>query len=144
MKFSFEIISTMMKETKLFSILKNKCPRCHKGRFWNSKSPIQSLMNTADAMNQNCDHCGLKYEREVGFWYGAMYVSYGLSVAIFVTGWVATSVLFPFYFGDQEYSVFTQIAFVVGLIIVFVPFNWWLSRLIWINLFVSYDKKIAE
>ena len=130
----------MFEGTKLYSILNNKCPQCHEGDFWRSKSPLKSLFNTADAMNEKCPSCGLKYDRELGFWYGAMYVSYGLSVAIFVTGWVATSVLMPLYYGEKDYSVFVQIGFVVALILLFVPFNWWFSRLIWINLFVKHKK----
>jgi hypothetical protein len=32
-------------------------------------------------MHDNCSHCGLKYQIEPSFFYGAMYVSYGLNVA---------------------------------------------------------------
>ena len=84
-------------------------------------------------MYENCSHCGLKYTREVGFWYGAMYVSYAVSVAIFVTLWVATSVLFP------EMGIFPQMGIVVAGIIMLAPYNYWFSRLMWINLFIKFS-----
>jgi hypothetical protein len=37
-------------------------------------------------MHEKCSHCGLIYQIEPSFFYGAMYVSYGLNVA---TGIVA-------------------------------------------------------
>ncbi|MEM9340801.1 MAG: hypothetical protein AAGA66_18855 [Bacteroidota bacterium] len=35
-------------------------------------------------MHTNCPTCGLRYEKEPGNFYGAMYVSYGFSTAIFL------------------------------------------------------------
>ena len=39
-------------------------------------------------MNDYCSSCGLKYKIEPSFFYGAMYVSYGLTVAIGVAAFV--------------------------------------------------------
>ena len=121
-----------MKGTKLYSILFNKCPRCHEGKFWPA-GPMGNLFKHKGGMYESCSHCGLKYTREVGFWYGAMYVSYAVSVAIFVTLWVATSVLFP------EMGIFPQMGIVVAGIVVFAPYNYWFSRLMWINFFIKYS-----
>ena len=130
----------MLKGTKLYSILRNKCPRCHKGRFWSANNPIANVFNGMGQMQEHCEHCNLKFEREIGFWYGAMYVSYALGVAIFVIGWALTAILLPIFYGE-DYTVFFQISLVVALIILFFPFNWWLSRLIWINFFVRFEEK---
>jgi len=31
-------------------------------------------------MNEHCPHCGLRFEREQGYFLGAMYISYGLAL----------------------------------------------------------------
>jgi hypothetical protein len=36
-------------------------------------------------MHERCSHCGLHYEREPGYWYVAMFVSYAFNVAEMVT-----------------------------------------------------------
>jgi len=84
-------------------------------------------------MHKYCSNCGLKYQKEVGFFYGAMYVSYALGVAVFVFLWGGTYFFFP------EMDMLTQaIAVSIG-IVVFSPliFHW--SRLIWINFFYRYS-----
>ena len=94
--------------------------------------PRIGKQSVSGGMYENCSHCGLKYERENGFFFGAMYVSYAVSVAIFVTLWVAIMFLAP----DMDIGL--QIGLVVGGIIVSAPFNFWISRLVWINLFVHF------
>ena len=120
--------------SKLKSILTFKCPQCQKGEFFESKNPYN--LKKIGNVRECCSECGLKYEREVGFFYGAMYVSYALGVALFVACWVATEVLYP------NYST----GFLIGLITVAIiglgPILYHLSKIIWINLFVS-SKKVS-
>ena len=54
------------------AILALRCPRCLKGRVWRQFV----------AMNPTCPECGLVFERESGYFAGAMVVSYGLAVPI--------------------------------------------------------------
>lgn len=49
-----------------------RCPRCLRGRIWRSFL----------AMHERCPVCGLIYEREPGYFTGAMVVSYVLAVPI--------------------------------------------------------------
>ena len=35
-------------------------------------------------MNERCPHCGLKFEREQGYFLGAMYFSYGIATVVIV------------------------------------------------------------
>lgn len=70
---------------------------------------------------------------EPAFWYGSMYAAYGLAVALSVSLFVATEVLFNL--SLTEYLIYNGIA-----LILLIPLIWRLSRLIWINLFVSYKK----
>ena len=97
----------MKKGTKLYSILNNKCPRCHEGKFFDSANPYNLAKMTS--MPDKCPECGQPYEPEPGFYFGAMYVSYALGVALFVTIWVATSVLVP------DISALGLIGLVIGV-----------------------------
>jgi uncharacterized protein (DUF983 family) len=85
-------------------------------------------------MHEKCSHCGLKYQMEPSFFYGAMYVSYALSVAV----GVAAFVIFKMLIGLSLVQTF--IAMVLGLVILY-PFILRISRNIWINMFVDYQEK---
>ena len=86
-------------------------------------------------MEETCECCGHKYEIENGFFYGAMYVSYALTVAIMVSMIVATYVLVP------NPSAGAYIAAVVIGVIVMIPITFRGSRLIWMNFFSKYKGK---
>ena len=58
-----------------------KCPRCRKGKVFIHSNPYHRKF---DKMEDKCSECGLVYEMEQGFWYGAMYVSYAFGVALAV------------------------------------------------------------
>lgn len=126
----------MKKGTKLYSIFKNKCPRCQEGDFFVSKNPYN--LTKMSKMPEECPVCGQSYQPEQGFYFGAMYVSYAIGVAIFVTLWVATNVLFP------SINVFAQIGIVLFGIFGLFPVNFRLSRKIWINLFIKYQEPINQ
>jgi len=87
-------------------------------------------------MHDRCSHCGLKYKIEPSFFFGAMYVSYGLGVALAVAAFVI-SVLF---IGTGLVNSF--IAIIVTLIVL-MPIIIRLSRNIWINFFVKYKASIS-
>lgn len=84
---------------------------------------------------KECSHCKLKYSKETGFFYGAMYIAYALGVALFVANWVAFTVLF------EEYNVWHLITSIAITTLTFSPYIFSLSKIIWINLFYGYDEK---
>jgi uncharacterized protein (DUF983 family) len=127
-----KIFIMFSKGTKLYSIIHRKCPQCHEGDFF--VSTPYDLKHVGD-IREKCDHCGLKYEKEHGFYYGAMYVGYGLGVATFVTFWVSMNLFF------SSLSTGFQIAIIVAAIIVSGPFLYMLSKIIWANMFIHYRKK---
>ena len=119
------------KGSKAFSILHNKCPRCSKGDFFVSH-PYH--FKHFGKKHHNCSNCDLKFEREPGFFFGSMFVSYALSVALFVAWWIAKSVLFPQMQAGE--MVLVMIVLQVG----FAPLNLYLAKITWLNLFVKYDE----
>ena len=58
-------------------ILRQLCPRCRLGKIFRS-----SIFRGFAALNERCPVCGLKFEREQGYFLGAMYISYGLAIIL--------------------------------------------------------------
>lgn len=123
------------KGNKLYSILTGSCPRCHQESMFVEKNPYYP--GALFKMHERCSHCGLKYKMEPSFFYGAMYVSYGLGVAFAMAAFVIAFLIV----GTGLINTF--IAIVVTLV-VFLPVIIRLSRNIWINFFVKYDSGVAE
>ena len=121
----------MLKNTKLYSILFNKCPKCHIGDFYKDKNSyhLKTFVDSPD----KCPHCNESFIKEVGFYYGAMYVSYGVNVALGVGLFLLTVLIF------NLSLVFFLVSFAV-LILVLFPWVMLKSRLIYINIFVKFDK----
>lgn len=85
-------------------------------------------------MYDRCEHCNQNFKLEPSFYDGAMYVSYALQVALFVSVSVAFYVLYP----DAE--VIYKISAVIILILLLFPLVLRISRSLWIHFFVSYKK----
>lgn len=122
------------KGTRLYSVLYQKCPRCQERNLFKSKA--YDLKHFTD-MPESCDCCGQRFTLEPAFYSGAMYVSYALQVALFATVYVALRVLFN---PGTEIYIYTIIAATVLLL----PITLRLSRSIYINFFVSYDKQYCR
>ena len=120
----------LKKGSKLNSILTGTCPKCQKESMYEDKNPLH--LTKVLKMNENCSHCGLHYQIEPSFFYGAMYVSYGLNVAVGVAAFIIS---FVFICSSLKTAF---ISIIVALIISF-PFVLRLARNIYINMFVSYD-----
>lgn len=120
------------KGSKLYSIFKMKCPRCQEGDFFVARP--YNLKKAGD-IHTHCSHCGLKYSKEPGFYYGAMYVSYALGVALFVTLWVSFNLFLP------SVNVYWQLLTISLTSILLGPYLYALSKIIWANLFIKYEPR---
>ena len=119
------------KGSKLYSIFNNKCPQCNEGEFYKYKLTLNPKKITK--LHENCSECGLKYMMEPSFYFGAMYVNYALAVALFV----AVFIIAKLFLGMSILHSFITIIVVSVLL---MPVTLRLSRIIWINIFVSYKK----
>ncbi len=88
-------------------------------------------------MKKKCECCGQLYEPETGFYYGAMYVSYGLGVAAMVVPAMLLYLLFDLGFG-------ALLTFVISVYILGFPLFFRYSRNIWLNIFVRYDAELRS
>ena len=122
----------LKKGSKLNSILTGTCPKCQNESMYEDKNPLN--LSKVLKMNENCSHCGLRYQIEPSFFYGAMYVSYGLNVAIGIAAFIISFVIF---------GASLKVAFItiIAALVISFPFVLRLSRNIYINMFVSYDPK---
>ena len=123
------------KGSKLYSILFNKCPKCHEGDFMKEKNMFK--LHKAFLMHKSCSNCGLKYMMEPSFFYGAMYVNYGLTVGISIITFVIATLFFNF-------SLLESFIPIVVVLVLTSPISIRLSRIIWINLFVKFDPKTLK
>lgn len=80
-----------------------------------------------------CSVCGQNYELETGFYWGAMYVSYGINVLVFVVMWGITELIFP-----ADTNPWWYVGLITVTEVLLVPFTFRWARLIWINFFVDY------
>ncbi len=118
------------KGDKLYSILKGKCPKCHEGDFFKHKKTFNPIKFSE--LHENCPNCNLKYMIEPSFFYGAMYVNYGITVGLSIITFLITNLIFNF-------SLLQSFAAIIIILILLAPINLRFSRGIWINMFINYD-----
>jgi uncharacterized protein (DUF983 family) len=90
------------------------------------------VLNKIWTMHDACSKCGQHYQLEPSFYYGAMYVNYGITVAI------AVSVFVAMYGLGNEWEFMHYILAIISAIILSAPLTFRLGRMVWINMFVGY------
>ena len=110
-------------------IRRQLCPRCREGRIF--RGPVY---RAPLGMLDNCPVCGLKFEREQGYFLGAMYVSYGLSIPP-----VLVLILLIRMLSGWPYDVSIGAAFVAYL--PFVPVVARFARVVWMYVDQSFDPR---
>ena len=118
-----------------YSVFKGKCPRCHEGDFFEHSFTLNPIKITK--LHKNCSHCNLKYMIEPSFFYGAMYVNYALAVAVIVTSFIVSKVFLQM---DIKGAFIT----VAISSVIMGPINLRLSRILWINFFIKFQKELSK
>ena len=119
------------KGMKLYSILFGACPKCHQESMYVVKNPY--ILSDTLKINDKCSQCDTRYRMEPSFFYGSMYVSYGVGIAFAVIAFITSYIIF-------ESTLVTAFIAIVLTLVALMPIIMRLSRNIWINLFMSYDK----
>ena len=120
-----------MSSPRIFSLLKGKCPKCEKGDVFKTNGNL--FLFRMPVMNETCPHCGHKFEREPGYFFGAMYVSYALTVAEAIAVFVVWELFMP---GQYDYRVIALI--VLPQILLWFE-NFRFSRIIWMYFFTKKE-----
>ena len=100
--------------------LRLRCPRCGEGRMFTGMFKMRS----------ECGSCSFKFEREAGYFVGAMYINYGMTVFIAFAGyfasdyftsisflpnfilWIAICALFPIFFFRYSRSLWLSLDYI--------------------------------
>lgn len=118
---------------KIKDIILLKCPRCHEGDLFHGKAYSSHMID----MPQRCEKCKQPFFLEPGFYYGAMFVSYAINVAIVLILFVIIWAILGF-----KQLVFMKAAFTaMGATILLFPYTLRISRAIWLGFF--YKDKLT-
>ena len=120
--------------SKFVSIIKGKCPCCNSGDVFSGKHAVLPIR--FPVMREKCEVCGFKFEKEPGFFYGSMYVSYGLGVWEGIVIFLISRLFFA-----EAFDVRILYIIIASQLLLRVV-NYRLSRLIWMYMFAP--KKETE
>lgn len=117
----------MSTRNTVLDIVRQRCPRCRSGKIF-----AKSIYAGFPRMHRRCPVCDLRFEREPGYFLGAMYISYGLALVIIsalalllwsITGWWITKATL----------------WAVVLFLPLAPAITYFSRVLWIYFDQSFD-----
>jgi len=100
----------------IVAVLRQRCPRCRQGPIFSGRL----------SMNECCPRCGLRFEREPGYFLGAMYFSYALSIPILGLLILAEHLLLP------DWRIDVVIGLAALAYVPFMPMVFRYSRVFWI------------
>lgn len=123
------------KGKKIYSIFTGACPKCHQESMYINKNLY--ILSETLKMHDHCSYCQTKYKIEPSFFYGSMYVSYAVGI-------IFAFAAFTVSYGILNTSILSSFFAIVGTLIVCLPIILRLSRNIWINFFMSYDKTLIK
>lgn len=125
----------MKKGTFLYSVIKEKCPRCQEGNLF--KHPNIYSLRDIGGMPDKCPVCGQDFLMEDGFFLGATYVSYGIAIAISVPILAVMAMVF-------HVDILLILPVILVVLTLLLPPIMRYSRSIWFNFFVHYDPHWRE
>lgn len=109
------------------AILKQLCPRCRAARIFRS-----SIFTGFPRMWDSCPECGLKFNREPGYFLGAMYISYGVALTVITSFGLLLWAL-------TDWSLVKICVWAIVLFLPFAPTITLFSRVLWIYLDQAVD-----
>lgn len=115
-----------------------KCPACHMDSMY--ENPSLYALKDLSKSKKHCSHCGEDLQPEPGFYFGAAYVSWALTVATWVSVLVALKCFD--WWGWIEFGFLTHpLTFLlsgIGTSLVLFPYMFRLSRSIWAHFFIEF------
>jgi uncharacterized protein (DUF983 family) len=119
------ISSVSKKRNSLSAMLAEKCPNCGRGHVFERSKHVFEM----PVMKNKCENCNYTFDREPGYFIGALYISYGLAVAQAILTFVLCYFLFP-----AMETVWIPII-ILGVLCALAKKNYKLSRIIYIHIF---------
>lgn len=124
----------MATRSKLGAILQGRCPQCREGKLFQFGA---YNLGKFTKINQQCPNCGVNFEKEPRFFDGAMYISYALSVGLFLV----SAFLIYFFFHPVSENVY-MIA-IISEVVLLYPIMFRYSRIFYLYIFggLKYDER---
>lgn len=94
-------------------------------------------LRAMNRVNHHCKVCGQKFKLEPSFYYGSMYVSYAIGVAISVVVFILGMLL------GLEGMIHYFVA-ITAVLIALMPYIGALAKSIWAHLFIRFDPKAGH
>ena len=118
------------------AIRDEKCPRCHKGDLFITSA---FKLNGFYKMHRQCLVCEQTFEPEPGFYFGAMFISYGILVIMSIMTW-----LILFFAFHPAFAVYVVVIIILNVLL--LPFIFRFSRTLYLYGFggISFDKNILN
>jgi uncharacterized protein (DUF983 family) len=117
------------------AFLHSKCPRCRLGSVFTGAAYSFRVQK----MKERCKVCELKFEREPGYFYVAMFISYAMNVAQIIMVSISAFIMgLDIIYENLWYFV----TIIFAAVILFAPLNYRYSRLIllyWLSPGLHYD-----
>ena len=123
------------KGSKIYAMITGCCPKCHEESMYLNANPFNVLK--IYAMHETCSNCKQIYKIEPSFFFGAMFVSYGLGVLIGIITFLVSHFVF-------QANLKTAFISIVVALILSNTLIMRMSRNIWINIFIHFDKNWKE
>lgn len=125
-------MSTALPPTKqpakaLWRAVRLRCPVCGQGR----------LFRNWFTMHPRCDHCGVAFEREPGFFLGSIYFNYGLTALLVIAAFL---ILFFTEIIPQQQAFFILLAFSILFPVWFFRY----ARSLWLAFDHHIDPRQAQ
>jgi uncharacterized protein (DUF983 family) len=126
------------KRNVIQGFLTMKCPQCRQGNVFEAANPY--TLNKISDTNKHCPYCDFRFEREPGFFTGAMYFSYALNVGMIVVFGLTLHHLFE---GIDAFYIFVNITCILVLLF---PLTFRYSRMLMLYFFgdADYEKFILD
>lgn len=107
--------------------LRLRCPLCGEGR----------LFRNWILMHERCPHCGVKFEREPGFFLGSIYINYGLTALL-------VAIVYPLLSFNNLAPKGLLLTGALAFVVVFplLLFPW--ARSLWLGFDQWYDAREGE
>ena len=135
---SSEVKKYKLVPSEFSAALKAKCPRCRRGDMFTT--PMYGFK--LQKMNDNCPHCGVKFEREPGYFYVAMFVSYGMNVIEMLIAGMST-----YFITRNVTDPLLYIMVIFPVVFILSPFNYRFSRVIllyWLTPGLNYNREMSK
>lgn len=107
-------------------IVRALCPRCRTGKIF------QRSVWLFPPMYERCPACNLKFDREPGYFLGAMYIGYGLGV-------ITIALLAALVWEVLKWPLIKSTVAGMILFLPLTPVLTWMARVLWIYMDQAFD-----